>query len=109
MKVRIFNKGGAVSAPIGRYRSRSYRKKRSKAGRQTGYKDLEFDGDLRRSIQTGKRKTGAVIGFDNDRAKDIAGYQEDQTGKKIFKITDSEINAARAAFLKTYRANIPNR
>lgn len=109
MKVRIFNKGGAVDSKIGKYRSRSYRKKREKAGRQTGFKDLEFNGDLRRSIQTGKRSTGAVIGFDNGRAKQIAQYQQDQTDKDIFSITDSEIKAARAAFLKTYRANISNR
>lgn len=103
IKRRIFNEGRAVSGRIGAYRSRSYRAKRNKAGRQTGYKDLEFDGDLRRAIQTGKSSKGAVLGFVNDRAADISTYQEDQTNKKIFKLGDAGIKASRAAFVRGYR------
>lgn len=106
MKTRIFNRGGAVNSKIGKYRSRSYRKKRIKAGRQTGYKDLEFDGDLRRPIQTGERSTGAVIGFTNDAARNIAVYQEEQTGKDIFGLAKTEIETAKKTFIKSYRARI---
>ena len=106
MKRRIFNEGRAVNGSIGKYRSRSYRAKRRAAGRQIGKKDLEFHGDLRRSIQTGKRSMGAVVGFTNDRSRKIMGYQEDQTGKNISGVTDATLKSARAAFKKIYRAKI---
>lgn len=106
IKARIFNRGGAVNGSIGKYRSRSYRKVRAKAGRQTGYKDLEFEGDLRRSIQTGKRRDGAVVGFTNAKSAKIAGYQEDQTGKTIFKLSDAGLSKARKAFVSSYRKTL---
>lgn len=109
IKRRIFNEGQAVSGRIGAYRSRSYRVKRNKAGRQTGYKDLEFEGDLRRAIQAGKSSKGAVLGFVNDKAAQISIYQEDQTGKKIFKLSEDGIKSARAAFIKGYRNAISRR
>ncbi|CAH1002674.1 hypothetical protein LEM8419_03546 [Neolewinella maritima] len=105
MKRRIFNEGEAEEGRIGRYRSRSYRKKRQKAGRQVDYKDLEFEGDLRRSIQVGARDDGAVIGFTSVHSRRIAEYQETerQTGKDIFGLNENEIAKARRAFLREYR------
>ena len=93
-----------MNGSIGTYASRSYIKKRVKAGRQVAYKDLEFDGDLRRAIQVGNNAAGeTVIGFINDKARRIAGYQEDQTGEEIFSLTKAEAAAARRAFIKTYK------
>ena len=103
LKRRVFNEGGAENGKIGQYRSRSYRKKRQKANRQTAYKDLEFNGDLRRSIQVAGRTDGAVIGFVTARGRNIAGYQEEQTGRAIFGLSAAELALARRTFVKCYR------
>lgn len=91
-KYRIFNEGKASdSSLIGRYRSLSYKKAREAKGRQTGYKDLEFFGDLRRSLTVGTNGEDFVFGFATDKARLIGGYQETQTGKDIWNPTNDEI------------------
>jgi hypothetical protein len=95
MKYRIFNKGLATDgSAMGAYRSAQYKKERLAKGRQVGYKDLEFYSDLRNSIQQGKSGSSNVLGFTNDRARLIAGYQQEarQTGKIIFEPSQAEIN-----------------
>lgn len=83
MNNRIFNRGlDANNIPLGKYTTQ-YAKKRNKSGRQTGQKDLEFTGSLRRAIITasaGENKVGCFI--NNDFEKKIAEYQEIQVGKK---------------------------
>jgi hypothetical protein len=95
MKFRIFNKGeDAEGDSLGRY-TKQYGKKRETAGRQTGYKDLEFEGSLRRSIE--------VARTDNEQTARIAGYQEQQVGKKrgggiapIFTLSQREFDQVKA-------------
>lgn len=97
MKFRIFNKGEATDgSAIGQYRSDQYKKQRQAAGRQTGYKDLEFNSDLRRSIQKGKTGNLNTLGFTNDKARLIAEAQQTprQTGKVIFSASRDELALA---------------
>jgi hypothetical protein len=81
MKYRIFNKGeDAEGNTLGRY-TKPYGKKREVSGRQTGYKDLELDGSLRRSIETIRINNNQVaIAITNNETAKIAGYQEQQVG-----------------------------
>lgn len=74
-----------------------YEKKRLRAGRQVGYKDLEFTGDLRRGVVDGKVSNIKVICWiPNDDLFKIAKYQEEQIGKirgetvVIFSLTEDE-------------------
>ncbi len=83
----------------------SYQRKRLAAGRQIIKKDLEFSGNLRRSIVTAvESEKAAVIEFSNDEAAMIAKGQEVQItnlrtggkgttrgiGIKIFKLNEQE-------------------
>ena len=91
-KYRIFNEGLASDgSKIGNYRSLSYKRAREARGRQTSYKDLEFEGDLRRSLTVGTNGNEFVFGFATDKSRLIGEYQEAQTGKEIFEPTNSEI------------------
>lgn len=74
-----------------------YEKKRLRHGRQVDFKDLEFDGDLRRGIVDGKVSNIKVICWiPNDEEFKIAKYQEAQIGKirgetvVIFSLTEDE-------------------
>tara|TARA_R110002126_G_scaffold287993_1_gene441161 strand:+ start:8264 stop:8716 length:453 start_codon:yes stop_codon:yes gene_type:complete len=100
-KYRIFNEGKASdSSLIGKYRSLSYRKARQARGRQTGYKDLEFEGDLRRSLTVGTNGKDFVFGFATDAARLIGAGQEKQTKKDIWNPTTSEENDINKATAK---------
>lgn len=93
MKRRVFNDGKASDGtPLGPYRSR-HRLKRQLAGRQVQYKDLEFEGDLRRSLTTGELDGHAVLGFTRDRERIIAEAQQGnrQTGKVIWQPSGDEL------------------
>lgn len=106
MKRRIFNQGLASDAtPLGNY-SRAYSQKRRLAGRQIGYKDLEFTGALRRSLVTGTSKGAAVLGFINDRGRIIAEGQEQQVGRAIWRPTDAELDAMVKAMLRSVERTI---
>lgn len=80
MKRRIFNQSlDAQGKGLGPYFSAQYAKRRSKAGRQTGRKDLEFHGTLRREIQVVTvNNTRAEIRIVNAKSADIARWQEQQ-------------------------------
>lgn len=57
----------------------SYQRKRAAKGRQILKKDLEFEGGLRRAIETRvEGETAAVIEFNNSEAAQIARGQENQ-------------------------------
>lgn len=87
-KRRIFNEGKATDlTPIGVYRSNHIRR-REKRGRQIGYKDLFFEGDLNRAIQVGESGEEPVLGFATDLARLIMQGQEKQTGKTIGKVSE---------------------
>ena len=59
---------------------------------------MEFDGDLRRSIQVGRSGDRTVLGFVRTESRLIAGYQEKQTKKNIFKLSPAEKKAAIETF-----------
>jgi hypothetical protein len=56
----------------------SYQRKRLSKGRQVDKKDLEFTGELRRSIETRADEKSAVLEFSNDESALIARGQENQ-------------------------------
>ena len=92
ISLRIFNEGKASDDKlIGKYNSVGYKKYRKSRRRQTKYKDLELEGDLRRSLTVGTNKKDFVFGFATDKARLIGGYQESQTNKEIFNPTADEI------------------
>lgn len=77
---RIFNQSlDAEGTSLGPYFSEQYERDRQRAGRQVARKDLEFDGTLRRSIETvAVNGTRAEIRITSDREADIARWQEQQ-------------------------------
>lgn len=91
MKTRIFNNGGASNGTkIGKYKSKSWIKARSKVGNQTGFVDLEFTGDLRNSIQVVQSGDDVFLAVNNDRDYAKARFQEEQREKQIFIPTNAE-------------------
>lgn len=57
----------------------TYQRKRANKGRQVSKKDLEFDGGLRRAIETQiENEKAVVLQFNNDKAAKIAKGQEQQ-------------------------------
>lgn len=88
---RIFGQGrDSGGSPIGAYKPGRYKAIRNLKGLRIDTVDLQFDGDLFRSINTGIAGEDAVIGFTNlERAK-IAGYLEEKYGKVIFPPSDRE-------------------
>lgn len=108
MKTRIFGNGqatdgsklGTFSVPrIGDY-SRAHGRKRQRAGRRITPKDLEFYGDLRRSIGVGVNGPNTVLGFQYDKARIIAQAQQKQTRKTIFQASAQEIQNGIDVYLK---------
>lgn len=80
MKRRIFNQSlDALGNSLGPYFSESYARERRREGRQTGRKDLEFEGTLRRSIEVvAVDNTKAEIRITNTETAEIARKQEVQ-------------------------------
>ena len=75
MKTRVFNEGKDINeVGLGKY-SPKYAKYRKDNSKQISFKDLEFDGDLRRSIQVGRSGDRTVLGFVRTESRLIAGYQ----------------------------------
>lgn len=94
LKQRVFSKAQAADgSSLGGYKSKAHIKKRKSKGNQTSKKDLEFTGDLRRSITTAGRKNNseAVLGFDNKDKFEIAEHQETYLKKDIFTLSTKEI------------------
>lgn len=100
MKLRIFDEGRSTNgASLGNYRSESHKRKRVRRGRQIASKDLELEGDLRRSITTGQQDGKAVLGITTNRQRIIAEGQERQIGREVFSLSD----AAKDAIFATIR------
>ena len=105
MKRRIFNDGKASDGTlIGSYRSDSHIAKRRARGRQIVKKDLQFEGDLIRSLQVGREGKAVVLGFTLDRERIKADGNEQQTGKRIFKLSKDE----KILVIRTFAAEIVN-
>jgi hypothetical protein len=89
---RIHNDRKATDgSSLGQYRSIQYKKKRQAKGRQVGEKDLEFYGDLRRSVKIGKSGNNNVMGFDRDLSRLIAEGQQEQIGKEVHVVSNDEL------------------
>ena len=81
--------------------SRDYGRKRAKTGRQVGVVDLDYTSQTIESydvIETGANY--AVGGFTNDRAGNIADYNEQMFGGAYF-LSDQEIQEAEADILNS--------
>lgn len=101
LKRRVFNNGKAASGEsIGSYKNLSYREYRKKRGRQVQYVDLQLEGDLFNSVQTGRSGNDVVLGITKNEQADIAAKNEQRYGKAIFKASESEEKAARDVFLE---------
>ena len=110
MLQRIFNRGeDAMGNPIGKYSTNpdgsdsSYIKRRQKKGLQTNYIDLQFEGNLFRSVDVGTSNDVPCIGITNSKSADVSEDLEIKLGtgpvpRNIFTPSQSEIdNASRVA------------
>lgn len=85
IKQRIFNEGKAASGRmLGKYKSKSWKEKRKKKGRQVAYRDFEYTGDLRRSIKTGTRGDKAAT-------VEIAGQEQIDKANKLTRIAGGDV------------------
>lgn len=114
MENRIFNRGLDINNnPLGEYRGEKqnvkntfseflvgtpgqlrltpYQRKRVKKGRQVRYKDLEFQGALRRGIVVIKESQVSVVcAIPNEDLFNISQYQEEDLHTKIFGLSEEE-------------------
>ena len=92
---RIFNEGKTTGGQsFGRYKTKAWKKKRRNKGRQTVYKDLQMEGDFRKSIKPVTKSDNRVtIEFVGDSVlTKIADGQEKQIGKgSIFEFSKNEV------------------
>tara|TARA_Y100000361_G_C11162000_1_gene348097 strand:+ start:27335 stop:27790 length:456 start_codon:yes stop_codon:yes gene_type:complete len=92
MKRRIFNDGKATSGSlIGKYKSKSWKKKRSDRGRQVATVDLQFTGDLIRSFKTVRDGDEVVLAIVNDQDFAKAKGNERRRKKDIFEPGSFEV------------------
>ena len=92
MKRRIFNDGQATGGSrIGKYKSKSWIKKRSESGRQTNKVDLQFKGDLIRSFKTVRDGDDVVLAIVNDQDFAKAAGNEKRRKKEIFTPSKQEV------------------
>lgn len=93
-------RGGLISGAvkkIGAYSAR-HGKARQAKGRQTGYIDLTFDGNLINNFNLiGSDGHQATIGFTDERQSEIAGYLEAYFGE-IFALSEQEQDFAIQTF-----------
>lgn len=98
MKRRIFNQSlAADGSSLGAYFSAQYERKRQRAGRQVGSKDLEFNGTVRRAIEVvAVNNSRAEVRFTDDRSADIGRWQEQQIANLRAGAPANEASGARA-------------
>ena len=103
LKLRVFTNGEAADgSKLGPYKSEQHKRKRAQRGRQTANKDLNLEGDLFRSVITGEQNGKAVLGIATNKQRLIAEGQEDQIGKRIFALSDDEVDLV----FKTIQAEV---
>lgn len=84
-----------VALKQGRAYSSAYAKKREEKGKQAGYVDLQFTGNLfSNGIGENKTKTAYVIDFTNDRFATIGRGLEDRYNQTIFAASAEEAEKA---------------
>jgi hypothetical protein len=99
MKKRIFNQGlDAKKTKIGKYKSKSWIKKRDEKGNQTSYVDLQFKGDLIRSFKTVRDGDEVVLAIVNNQDAVKAFGNEERRKKVIFEPTIQEFEQAEEYF-----------
>lgn len=102
---RIHNRGEATNgSKIGDYLS-SWRDVRLAAGYQVSYVDLQWEGDLFRSVVVGTSNGVPVLGFSSDRERYKAVRHELFRKKSIWKPSKKE----RQALNKAYGRELGNR
>jgi hypothetical protein len=93
MSVRVFNSEVGTKdvngAGLGKY-SNSYAKQRSRSGRQSKVKDLEFTGALRRDIRTVRNGKNILIAAPSIDERKKISYIEEQSAKNIFDLSKNE-------------------
>lgn len=100
IKFRVHNSGQKPEGQqIGTYKPFTIRKRRAK-GRQVGYVDLQFEGNLINGYKVGvTADTGNnCLGFINDVETQKAIDNEARFGAPIFAPSDDEINKAMASY-----------
>lgn len=80
LKYRIHNEGEKTVGKIGRYTSQSWIRQRQQHGRQVGYIDLQYTGQLFRDLSTGQSQGDAVMGFLSNRSMDLHDHLEKRYG-----------------------------
>lgn len=94
VKYRIFNVGYAADGSrIASGYSRKYQAIRRAKGRQTAIVDLQFTGELFRSLQVATSgKNSAVLAITNPNRAKVAAKLEAQYKKPIFALSRQEVN-----------------
>lgn len=102
-KQRIFNLGQAndgspietrgASSTRGAAYTKAYEKKRQGKGRQIGYKDLMFEGDLEKGMVQGTYENAPVYGFINDKERLKAEGNQKFANKEVFTPSDDDVNS----------------
>lgn len=105
MDRRIFRDGRtSTGVSMGPYYS-AWRKVRARAGYQTARKDLEFTGDLRRSIQVGKSGGRNVLGFtsgdERKKAETNEAFIQRATGSSVFTASKRELEKVDKEVIRT--------
>lgn len=93
---RIFNRGeDSNGEAIASYTNMRYKALRQRRGLQINYVDLQFTGELFRSINTGTSGDSAVIGYTNAERARVANHLEERYGKPIFAPSEVEQEEAK--------------
>lgn len=91
---RIFVKGIKTDgSDIGQYVNGPYKAKRNENGKRIDKVDLQYNGDLFNSVNTGKFNGKPAVGITSERQAEIAGYNEERYGM-IFTATQEEKQTA---------------
>lgn len=105
IKLRVFTEAeGDSKGKLLKPYSKQYAKKREKFGRQISRKDLEFTSTLRNSIKPISRKNETnleitKVEYDTGvNTQEVAKYQEEAQGEKIFRLRDDELKETLEAF-----------
>lgn len=106
LKQRVFNQGRATDGGlIKRGYSKGWQKKRKSKGFQTSYVDLQFSGDLFKSIKVGKSGNDTVLGFTNEKTLVYARANEERyknAEDTIFALNNKESDEAFKAAQKAF-------
>lgn len=105
MLFRIHNEGKASGGDlIGPYRSAQYIKRRLLKGLRVDTKDLQFEGNLLRSLVVDTTPDNVpALGFNARIYKIIARAQEDQVQKTIYTPSEGEIRNGLTEYIESWK------